>query len=231
MLLRFDGFEYQYFDSCRFDDSTGVVACPGSRISAIWIKASLQGLGVLLNAGAGVMLYVRLYAISGTKTMAANILTINGLDPRAHIHDLTLSLSSPKGHPQLIAIVPEVAMCLSVYFGIKVYWASRKTNRLIKVFYEDGTYYFISLAVMALINVVGALCLPTRFQSLVGPPQAVLHSILATRMALRLRDQAKGDVSINMSADSGIGSGLRWAAAPSQGQFFSSFDFTFKGDP
>ncbi|KAH6906571.1 hypothetical protein BKA70DRAFT_1429257 [Coprinopsis sp. MPI-PUGE-AT-0042] len=66
-----------------------------------------------------------------------------------------------------------VAMCLSVYFGIKVYWASRKTNRLIKVFYEDGTYYFISLAVMALINVVGALCLPTRFQSLVG--RAVLQ--------------------------------------------------------
>lgn len=200
-----------------------------------------------------VMLYVRLYAISGRKRWLRIFLTVNGLTlaiTSTTLLSFFIALGSwgPSPFPGISGCVQRsssgmilvaigfcvllysglVAMCLSVYFGIKVYWASRKTNRLIRVFYEDGTYYFISLAVMALINVVGALCLPTRFQTLVGPPQAVLHSVMATRMALRLRDQAKGDVSVNMSADSGIESGLQWTPA-AQNKSLSTFDSTYKG--
>jgi hypothetical protein len=47
-----------------------------------------------------------------------------------------------------------VTMSLSIYFGVRNYWTMRD-NPLIRVFYRDGTFYFIVLAGQSYLTMEG----------------------------------------------------------------------------
>ncbi|KAH6902695.1 hypothetical protein BKA70DRAFT_1156221 [Coprinopsis sp. MPI-PUGE-AT-0042] len=93
-----------------------------------------------------------------------------------------------------------VTMALSVYFGVRNYWTMRD-NALIRVFYRDGTFYFIVLAGMAIANGLAALLLPVGYQFLLGPLQAAVHSILVTRMVLDVKAQGRSEMSAYRESD------------------------------
>ncbi|KAH6903098.1 hypothetical protein BKA70DRAFT_1567042 [Coprinopsis sp. MPI-PUGE-AT-0042] len=165
------------------------------------------------------ILYIRLYALSGCQRwmriflyVHAPIVTIGAL--------VTVSLFAkqvswgPSEYPSnpygcyirrtknLFAVVSYgillysglVTMALSVYFGVRNYWTMRD-NALIRVFYRDGTFYFIVLAGMAIANGLAALLLPVGYQFLLGPLQAAVHSILVTRMVLDVKAQGHSEIS------------------------------------
>lgn len=83
-----------------------------------------------------------------------------------------------------------VMMGLSTYFGVRNYWEIRDSP-LIKVFYRDGTFYFMILAGMAIANGLASLLLPVGYQFLLGPLQAGVHSVVVTRMVLHVKVQAR----------------------------------------
>ncbi|KAH6908020.1 hypothetical protein BKA70DRAFT_289986 [Coprinopsis sp. MPI-PUGE-AT-0042] len=163
------------------------------------------------------MLYVRLYALSGCRRWAVVFLTLNAM---AIILVLNIVLAffiaqgTWTGSEGLVGCTTAsfnrtfilfayslllysglVAMALSVYFGLKVFWAS-KQSQLVKIFYRDGTFYFVVLAVFAVVNGVAALLISPGYQFVTGPLQAVVHSVLSTRMVLRLRQQAREDMGL-----------------------------------
>ncbi|TFK20549.1 hypothetical protein FA15DRAFT_123053 [Coprinopsis marcescibilis] len=86
-----------------------------------------------------------------------------------------------------------VTMILCLYFGFKIHWSSRRSP-ILKVFYRDGTFYFVVLAVMSIANGVAAQFLPARYRFLLAAPQAVMHSTLSTRMILHLRESARAEM-------------------------------------
>ncbi|TFK22974.1 hypothetical protein FA15DRAFT_705889 [Coprinopsis marcescibilis] len=107
---------------------------------------------------------------------------------------------SGQGHLLLVAYLlilysGLMTMAFCVYFGLKVYWKS-KPSPLIRIFYRDGTFYFVALAVMSIANGAAALFLPSRFRFLLTPPQAVMHSTLAIRMILHLREESRQELGI-----------------------------------
>ncbi|KAG2019767.1 hypothetical protein CC2G_005175 [Coprinopsis cinerea AmutBmut pab1-1] len=161
------------------------------------------------------ILYFRVYALSGRGRVIKHFIVINGVliwasslalvgkylelgtwttyESNSRILGCTTS-STSANHSQLIMISYAILlysgiamMVLSVYYGLRGYWRS-KHSPLVKVFYRDGTFYFIALTVMATLNGVAAILLPWQYRFLMATPQVVIHTTLSTRMTLHLRE-------------------------------------------
>ncbi|KAH6903093.1 hypothetical protein BKA70DRAFT_1303225 [Coprinopsis sp. MPI-PUGE-AT-0042] len=169
-----------------------------------------------------VLLYLRLYALSGRKRWALILLACN-VTFSSLLANIVLVLFVARGtwgkevegvsgcrtiHASNLLVVMGyttllysglTAMVLSIFFGVRAYWASRRSP-LLQVFYRDGTFYFIVLAVMSVGNGISALFLPPGYRYIMGPLQAVMHSTLSTRMVLRLKAQAKHGTGYSISA-------------------------------
>ncbi|EAU80640.2 hypothetical protein CC1G_10207 [Coprinopsis cinerea okayama7 len=163
-----------------------------------------------------VILYVRVYALAGRGRLMLTFMIVHGL--AVFVASISLLgkyvVLGSWGQSQFADIVPGcvgkfttngelvmiayvvllysgfVVMILCVYFGLRIYWRSRRSP-LIKIFYRDGTFYFVVLAVMSIANGVSAQFLPARYRFLMAPPQAVMHSTLSIRMILHLRETAR----------------------------------------
>ncbi|KAG2019750.1 hypothetical protein CC2G_005161 [Coprinopsis cinerea AmutBmut pab1-1] len=180
---------------------------------------SVVCLGITLSLWISeVILYFRVYAISGRGRIIKYFLMVNAVFVLVSTMSLVgtyLSLLgtftgasdglvmgcpthptvSGKPHDHLITISFAILlysgmamMVLSVYYGLRRYWRSLKRSPLVKVFYRDGTVYFIALAGMSILNGVAALLLPLQFRLVMTTPQMVVHTTLCTRMILHLRE-------------------------------------------
>ncbi|TFK22976.1 hypothetical protein FA15DRAFT_705891 [Coprinopsis marcescibilis] len=164
------------------------------------------------------VLYVRLYALSGRNPTILCFLIVNGLvvfvgctvltaihvtsgiwhvsapDPviPGCFGDLHESGSLVVGAYALLVYSGLMTMSLCVYYGLRVYWTLRRSP-LLQIFYRDGTFYFAGLTAMSIANGVSALLLPPGYRSLFAVPQVVAHSTLSTRMILHLKEVAKQD--------------------------------------
>ncbi|EAU89002.2 hypothetical protein CC1G_10698 [Coprinopsis cinerea okayama7 len=141
------------------------------------------------------ILYFRVYALSGRGRVIKHFIVINGVliwasslalvgkylelgtwttyESNSRILGCTTS-STSANHSQLIMISYAILlysgiamMVLSVYYGLRGYWRS-KHSPLVKVFYRDGTFYFIALTVMATLNGVAAILLPWQYRFLMA---------------------------------------------------------------
>ncbi|KAJ3550185.1 hypothetical protein NMY22_g606 [Coprinellus aureogranulatus] len=90
---------------------------------------------------------------------------------------------------------------------------------LVRIFYRDGIFYFISLALLSVINVIFTYTAPTNgLQFAMIQLQVHLNAILGERMLLHLREYADTDVDNGSYAMHVRPSGehdktLKWAAA------------------
>lgn len=167
------------------------------------------------------ILYVRLYALSGHARWTLLVILINGsaifiVCSVLLIFYLARGSWGPSQFPSnpgcvgqftdngqlvmigyaflLYSVVATMLLCM--YFGIRLFWSSRQSP-LIKIFYRDGTFYFVVLALMSISNGIVALFLPARYRFILAPPQAVLHSTLSIRMVLHLRQQARCEMGLS----------------------------------
>ncbi|TFK20544.1 hypothetical protein FA15DRAFT_122784 [Coprinopsis marcescibilis] len=122
-------------------------------------------------------------------TMAYAITLYSGLG-RSFIYD---PYSSTVERQRINATVVAI---LCVYFGVKLYWRDHP-GPIIKIFYRDGTLYFIALALLSIGNGVSALVMPAQYRYIMTPLQAVVHSSLSIRMILHLRENAREDMGLS----------------------------------
>ncbi|TFK22975.1 hypothetical protein FA15DRAFT_494861 [Coprinopsis marcescibilis] len=167
------------------------------------------------------VLYVRIYALSGRDPKILWFLIVNGLAVFVGCTTLTAiyvtsgiwPAPSPKqivpgcfgdliengsmvvGMYAFFLYSAVMTMALCVYYGLRVYWILRHSP-LLQIFYRDGTFYFVGLAALSIANGVSALLLPTGYRFLLAAPQVVLHSTLSTRMILQLKEGARQDMGL-----------------------------------
>ncbi|KAH6902498.1 hypothetical protein BKA70DRAFT_1307136 [Coprinopsis sp. MPI-PUGE-AT-0042] len=84
---------------------------------------------------------------------------------------------------------------LSLWFALRMYWIT-PNSRLMNIFYRDGAFYFVTIAVMSITNAIVAM---------VALPQGVAHNVLAARMVLHLHETALDDMGFSVDLDSRIG--------------------------
>lgn len=166
---------------------------------------------------AEVLLYLRIYALSGRTRGMRNFLIFNGVAIYL-ITFVSLSLFIKTGSWGLLTTSPRPYGCsilqakniyiviaystvlysglatlvLSVWLGIANY-RSIRDSKLLQIFYRDGLFYFIVMACMTIVNGVTAARLPVGYQFIMGPPQAAVHSILVTRMVIHLKEHGEFD--------------------------------------
>ncbi|KAG2019731.1 hypothetical protein CC2G_005145 [Coprinopsis cinerea AmutBmut pab1-1] len=168
------------------------------------------GTAVCVVLSEGIM-YMRVYALSSkeplvTSFILVNVLTVfvapvallvryaaHGEWVRFKYPELGVGCAVKRPSKHNIAVMVSYAVLLysglgHVYYGLRVYWTKR--SPLIRVFYRDGTFYFIALAVMSIANGVAALIVPSRYRFLMAPT-------LSIRMVLHLRDEARRQMGLD----------------------------------
>ncbi|KAH6906612.1 hypothetical protein BKA70DRAFT_1286412 [Coprinopsis sp. MPI-PUGE-AT-0042] len=92
---------------------------------------------------------------------------------------------------------------LSLWYGIRLYLAMRPMppSTLIKIFHRDGAVYFFCISTISLANAFLALFAPLQYRYLLSGAQGVVHSVLATRMILHLREIAQ-DTMVHLTSNS-----------------------------
>ncbi|KAH6902713.1 hypothetical protein BKA70DRAFT_623291 [Coprinopsis sp. MPI-PUGE-AT-0042] len=90
-----------------------------------------------------------------------------------------------------------VTMGLSIYFGWKHYWGLT-TTPFMRLFFRDGMIYFGGCTAMTILNAIGALSLPEPYAFIFGPVQGLVHSVLATRMVLLVKERARQDMGFSL---------------------------------
>ncbi|KAH6916240.1 hypothetical protein BKA70DRAFT_1255103 [Coprinopsis sp. MPI-PUGE-AT-0042] len=168
-----------------------------------------------------VILYLRLYALSGRQRWVKNFIIVNGtlifvVCIGALSTYMGRSTWGPSQFPGFFGCVGKpnknalfvvvayltilysglVTVILCAYFGIRHYWESRE-SRLVVLFYRDSMLYFVVLAAMSITNLAAVFTLPPRFKFVVAHPQAMMHSVLAARMVLHLRVEARLGMGFN----------------------------------
>ncbi|KAJ3510534.1 hypothetical protein NMY22_g15952 [Coprinellus aureogranulatus] len=162
-----------------------------------------------------VILYIRVYALSGkTRPMVIFLVVHGGTIILTCLvlfaYYLALGKFAPSPYPELagcfgvssgnskyvvvcFALVLYsglVTMSLCIWCGLKTYWISRH-SRLVKIFYRDGTFYFVMLVALSLTNGFVALLAPAKYRFMLAIPQEVMHNVITSRMILHLREQAR----------------------------------------
>ncbi|TFK22977.1 hypothetical protein FA15DRAFT_705892 [Coprinopsis marcescibilis] len=162
-----------------------IYALAGRRKTVFWF---LFANSVIVFVG-GISL-VALHAVSGSWHPSQFAPTVPGC-----FSDLPVNATLVVSAFAILLYSNLLTMCISVYYGLRVFWALRH-RFLIRIFYRDGTFYFTGSAALSITNAVLALMLPPRYRFLFTLPQVVMHSTLSTRMILHLREGAKRDETL-----------------------------------
>ncbi|KAF6745978.1 hypothetical protein DFP72DRAFT_923816 [Ephemerocybe angulata] len=93
----------------------------------------------------------------------------------------------------MIVITLIVSLCtasiIMVVIGVRRHRALSTRSNLLKVFYQDGIYYFLCLSAISVTNISIFLLAPANgMQLLIVQPQVHFSALLATRMLLHLRE-------------------------------------------
>ncbi|KAH6903081.1 hypothetical protein BKA70DRAFT_1434047 [Coprinopsis sp. MPI-PUGE-AT-0042] len=161
---------------------------------------------IVTIAFAEAILYLRLYALSGCRRGMRIFLIVNwtGTAPlkRQASEDAEWFLWAQL--PMYIVLVAAgvmyngiVTMGLSIYFGWKHYWGLT-TRPFMRLFFRDGMIYFVGCTAMTILNAIGALSLPEPYAFIFGPDQGLVHSVLATRMVLLVKERARQDMGFSL---------------------------------
>ncbi|TFK24449.1 hypothetical protein FA15DRAFT_741185 [Coprinopsis marcescibilis] len=172
---------------------------------------------------ADALLYVRLWAISG-RTRIVKLFLIVNLTIVVSVCLVTFALYLylgsfvPSPNPELVGCVGQsygagkyvmicyaalfysaiVTMGLSLWYGMRLYRLSPH-SRLIKILARDGSFYFVTIAALSIVNGMVAVLAPARYRFLLAVPQGVAHNILSTRMILHLRETARTEMGFGTS--------------------------------
>ncbi|TFK20547.1 hypothetical protein FA15DRAFT_673393 [Coprinopsis marcescibilis] len=165
------------------------------------------------------LLYLRVVALSGRSKRMIAFIVANGVITMGACFALmaryillaTWDIERPAGFPGCKGVFPNgtivmityaltlysgiLVMALCIYYGFKKYWTN-KPSHMIKIFYRDGTMYFIALTVMAISNLLIAANLPAKFRFLMTSFQTVMHSSLSIRMVLHLKKSARSEMGL-----------------------------------
>ncbi|KAH6903082.1 hypothetical protein BKA70DRAFT_610231 [Coprinopsis sp. MPI-PUGE-AT-0042] len=91
-----------------------------------------------------------------------------------------------------------VTMSLSIYFGWRFYWGL-STTPFMRLFFRDGMIYFVGCTAMTILNAIGALSLPEPYDFIFAPIQGIVHSILAARMVLLVKERARQEMGFSVA--------------------------------
>ncbi|KAF8834102.1 hypothetical protein BDN67DRAFT_976238 [Paxillus ammoniavirescens] len=85
----------------------------------------------------------------------------------------------------VIMVTEAVTTTLTVY---RAYWHFRHTpNALVQNMTRDGVFYCVTMFSMSITNALFTFLLPSQYTSIFYTYQAIMHTVLATRMQLHLR--------------------------------------------
>ncbi|EIM87752.1 uncharacterized protein STEHIDRAFT_167220 [Stereum hirsutum FP-91666 SS1] len=84
-------------------------------------------------------------------------------------------------------------------------------NQLSKVLYRDGLLYYLYFLALSLVNIITVLTAPPAICHVVSTLQGMLHTMLATRVVIHLRDAASSDSAKTLYTSEEIGGGLQFA--------------------
>ncbi|TFK28553.1 hypothetical protein FA15DRAFT_42915 [Coprinopsis marcescibilis] len=80
-------------------------------------------------------------------------------------------------------------MLMSTWIGFRKYRAS--ASPILVVFYRDGLFYFVSLAVVTVGNILFDSFGPPELSFMLALPQGVLHSVFSCRLVLHMFEFAR----------------------------------------
>ncbi|TFK22972.1 hypothetical protein FA15DRAFT_595148 [Coprinopsis marcescibilis] len=185
------------------------------------ILFSVPAMGIAVGIlVADVLLYIRLYALSGRSRLIqlfliGNLASVVIVCVTSFALYLVAGKWIPTTDPERVVCLGQssggtyvmicyatllysavVTMGLSLWYGLRLYRVSRN-NRLIKILYRDGSFYFVTIAVFSIANGLVAMLAPARYRFLLAVPQGVLHNILSTRMILHLRETARAEMGFH----------------------------------
>ncbi|KAG2013177.1 hypothetical protein CC2G_010115 [Coprinopsis cinerea AmutBmut pab1-1] len=157
------------------------------------------------------LLFVRVYAVGGrSKCLKYSLIgyfvvslgIVFGL-LIWHILSLTFTVPRPgreiyscaliqSGRGNLVSIAwgiiaaNEILMMAMTFFFVFMKHINRR-NRILEVFYRNGTFYIIAIVVVSIGNILMAAISPNHLY-LLSSYQATLHAIFSTRMVLQIRE-------------------------------------------
>lgn len=85
-----------------------------------------------------------------------------------------------------------VVLALALWFGLASFRHS--SSPLLSIFYRDGTLYLMVLVAAATANIIVIAVAQPVYHTLLILPQAALHSMLSTRIILKMRETATRSV-------------------------------------
>ncbi|KAH6902711.1 hypothetical protein BKA70DRAFT_1404573 [Coprinopsis sp. MPI-PUGE-AT-0042] len=94
----------------------------------------------------------------------------------------------------------------------KFYWGL-STTPFMRLFFRDGMIYFVGCTAMTILNAIGALSPPCRlltptvqepYAFIFGPIQGIMHSILAARMVLLVKERARQEMGFSVATKGDI---------------------------
>lgn len=118
------------------------------------------------------------------------------------------------------------ATLVMVFFGLKRHRSLRGTkNSLIRVFYQDGIFYFICLSALQAADITIFFLAPANgMQLLLVQPQVHFSALLATRMLLHLREWSEGQQIIMGTGEMSF-SGTAWNSGVGPSKFQAAQQF------
>ncbi|TFK26983.1 hypothetical protein FA15DRAFT_246845 [Coprinopsis marcescibilis] len=107
----------------------------------------------------------------------------------------------------LLALNELVFMILALGVGVSRYRRSNST--LVAVLYRDGTFYYVFLFAVSLGEVIIILAGPPEYADLLTTFQRVMHSILAARVMLNVRNTANRELNLPRTKNTSTGLSFR----------------------
>ncbi|TFK20116.1 hypothetical protein FA15DRAFT_673790 [Coprinopsis marcescibilis] len=192
------------------------------------ILFTIAGCSALTAATFGeILMFLRVYILSGCTRFMAWYLTIHFSSLMLVIFSFAMlylkSLSFSKSPaPEYISCYMESSdrsrlgvmyamvllhqlgvLSLSFWFGLKNF-RSRRNGPLIQILYRDGTIYVLLVTVVAVSNMVVVFTGPVEYQTLFLTAQRAIHSTMATRIVLKMREMARRDILNRTRVQDGI---------------------------
>ncbi|KAF5329848.1 hypothetical protein D9611_013405 [Ephemerocybe angulata] len=175
--------------------------------ASIWLVVSI--------ACAEAIMYMRVFALSGKSKIVLIVLSTQFILVHGGSIVLLAVFLRPMQYeasplPKLLPCLPVIEdddILISIFFGIvmlseflifaytgyigyKKYQESTRNSTLLKIFYRDGVFYFGALFVASTANIIILFTVLPTCRYMFNIPQRALHSILASRTILHLKEQS-----------------------------------------
>ncbi|TEB34241.1 hypothetical protein FA13DRAFT_1789384 [Coprinellus micaceus] len=103
-----------------------------------------------------------------------------------------------------------ISTSIMIGIGLRRRRAMMGPNKLFRIFYQDGIFYFLSLFILSVLNIAIFLVAPPGMQLLFVQPLVHFSAVLSTRMILHLRQWSAKQQIIVYSVNATTGE--RWIA-------------------